>query len=210
LIARAALIILNQVKIRERKEKTLFTRARVYCNCEVIVNLRHHFTSPVYQRFLRLVPFLVPLLLILGCGDNSTEPADNLTKKPVVKKSSTDYNYDSFRDSFPDTSSLKRIGKAYAGIYSEEIKNELISYMKRKVKQIGEDENLFTECFGLTGCSGTASVSLPTYAEKAKYEGKEAWIIQLVWGIDPQDLSHYKCFAFETDKMDTLDYYRCY
>lgn len=188
----------------------MWPRAFKYNNKKGSMKLCLSFSLFNFKKVITLNLLFLLSLGIIGCDDSSTDPIDNLSEKPVVKKTNTNYDRDSFRETFPDTAVLNRISGAYSDIYSGEIKTDLINYMKLEAKQLGEEQSVFTECMGLTGCSDTSLVSLPTYAEKAEYDGKEVWIIQLVWGNEPRDLNHYKCFAFGVDEMDTLDYYRCY
>jgi len=146
---------------------------------------------------------------IISCNDNSTEPKDEITIKPIVIKSSINYNKDSFRTSFPDLDLNKNIADAYKDKYSQEIKAQMIDYMKNQVKMLGENEDTFIKCMDLTGCKDINSISLPTYAEKAKYDGEDAWIIQLIWASRPENIGHYKCFAIGINQIDTLDFIRC-
>jgi hypothetical protein len=64
------------------------------------------------------------LIVILACNEKSTEPYDNLTAKPIVKKTSINYEEESFRKTCPDTNSLNNINIAYSNNFSEEIRNE--------------------------------------------------------------------------------------
>jgi hypothetical protein len=157
------------------------------------------------------------IFFIQNCKNKSTDPNDdvtvkpyaNITVKPIVEKTSTDYTQELFRLSFPKMELLKEVGEAYKNNYSEAIKNELINYMKKQVDSLGESGEIFSDCMEVTGCKDIYSISLPCYAEKAKYEGNDVWIIQLVWGMMPLDLGHYKCFAISTNNKDTLDFKRC-
>ena len=63
------------------------------------------------------------LLVAYGC---STEPEENITAKPVVKKTSVNYNQETFNTYFPDTISLQNISRAYSNNFSEESRKALI------------------------------------------------------------------------------------
>jgi hypothetical protein len=158
--------------------------------------------------------FVCCLSLLVSC-DNSTESSDNslneveITVKPVVIKTSTDYNSKLFRTSFPKMELLHEIGEAYQKSYSDNLKKQLISYMIEKADTLGESGEILNECIEVTGCKIESPVSLPTYAERAKYNGEDAWMIQLVWGASPFDLGHYKCFAISMVSKDTLYFKRC-
>lgn len=162
------------------------------------------------KNIIALITFsILSSFFILNCNDNSTEPKNSITVKPVVKKSTVNYNEDSFKAVFPDMDLINNIGSAYKENYSEEIKNQLINYMRGQVTALGENEDTFVKCMDLTGCNNISSISLPTYAEKSKYNGEDVWIIQLVWGLKPMDLGHYKCFVIGINQRDTLNFIRC-
>jgi hypothetical protein len=154
------------------------------------------------------LPFLL-LIIFIGCSANSTEPEDELTVKPIVVKISKNYDEQLFNSSFPQNDILKNMSEAYKNNYSENIKMKLVDYVALKVKSFGENEEVFLECFKLSGCKNVNSISLPTYVEKAKYNGEDSWIIQLSWGVESSDLGHYKCFAIGINSKDTLYYARC-
>ena len=149
------------------------------------------------------------LLVILACNEKSTEPDDNLTAKPIIKKSSLNYDDEIFRKSCPDTSSLNNINKAYSNNFSEEIRNELIAYIKSEITKLGEDVNIFDEILTYTGCKNTDEYLIPFYAERAKYENKEVWIFQLTYGLGKPEFGHNKCFAFSLETLDTLAFISC-
>ncbi len=157
------------------------------------------------------------ILFFQSCKDKSADPNEDttvqqdseITAKPIVKKTSTDYTHKLFGASFPQKESLKEIGEAYKNNYSVALKNQLINYMKEQADSLGENGEIFNECMEMTGCKDIYFISLPSYAEKARYEGNDVWIIQLVWGLRPSDLSHYMCFAISTNNKDTLDFKRC-
>ena len=162
------------------------------------------------KKILLMISYIILFILsIQSCKDKSTDPYEDILVKPIVEKTSTDYTPELFRSSFPKMELLHEIGEAYKNSYSEAVKNQLINYMKSQANKLGENSEIFNECMEVTGCNNSNSISLPSYAEKAKYEGKDVWIIQLVWGMMPSDLGHYKCFAISTDDKDTLDFKRC-
>jgi hypothetical protein len=162
------------------------------------------------KRIISLIGLsLIILFTSSGCNDKSIDIKSNLTETPPVKKTAINYNKESFGNSFPDSEILHKIADAYKNNYSQEIKTELIEYMKAQVILLGENQETFNRCIDLTDCENINSISLPTNAEKAKYDGEDVWIIQLVWGMEPSDLGHYKCFAISAVNYDTLDYKRC-
>ena len=148
-------------------------------------------------------------LFVIACNENSTEPQDDIRAKPVIKKSSENYDQESFRISFPDTTSLNNISKYYSNNFSEDKRNKLIEYITGEVTKLGEDANSFNNILAITGCKLSDEYLLPTYAERAKYEGEEVWIFQITYGLGEPNFGHYKCFAFSIDTLDTLDYVGC-
>lgn len=155
-----------------------------------------------------LIFFLLLLIPLSGCKDDKiTSPQSNADV--IVKLSGTDYNQNSFKTLFPDTASLKNINTAYSNNYSEERKTELLSNMKIKVKELGEDVTVIEKILARAGCNMSGVYILPTYAEKAKYNGKDAWLVQFTYGLSSPDFGHFKCFALSIPDLDTLDYVGC-
>ena len=147
--------------------------------------------------------------LILACNDKIIEPVDELPAKPVVIKTSVNYNQQSFNTLFPDTASLNNISNAYSNNYSEELRNRILDYMKAEVTRLGEDANTFDRILDVTGCKSNVGYVLLTYAEKAQYENQEAWVFQLTYGLNFSDFGHSKCFVFDAVTLDTLTYKQC-
>ncbi|MGE5497134.1 MAG: hypothetical protein ACM3Q2_03650 [Syntrophothermus sp.] len=170
--------------------KTIEEKTRYYCLSIILTSL-----------FILFFP---------GCSEKSTETDDIIPVKPVVKVSNTNYSKDNFNTFFPDNASLKDIGAAYSGNkYSEEVKKALNDYMRRQVNVLGENSKTFEKIISLSGCSLTGEYILPTYAEKAKYKGQDAWIIQITYGLGAPDFGHFRCIVFGAEKLDTLNYISC-
>ena len=145
--------------------------------------------------------FFLFLLFVPGC---TTETEDNITVKPIVKKSLTNYDQTTISNSLPDSISLHNISNAYSNKYSEEIRNELLSYMRGEVSKLGEDLNTFENILELTGCKLNNEFVLPTYAEKAKYDNQDVWLFQLTYGLGNSNFGRCKCFVFSCNNLDTL------
>jgi len=156
-----------------------------------------------------IVSTFLLLAIIYGCNDNSTNPEDNISVKPTVQITSTNYDEQLFNSSFPKNDILNEISDAYKSSYSNDIKVKFIDYVTNRVESLGENKKIFLECFELSGCENENSISLPTYIEKAKFKGEDSWIIQLTWGFKSSDLGHYKCFAIGIESKDTLYFTRC-
>lgn len=149
------------------------------------------------------------VFIILGCNEKSTEPKDVITAKPVVKKSSVNFTAQSFNTLFPDSITLKNISTAYSNNYSEALWENLLEYMKGEVTKLGEDVTVFDNVLSQTRCKLSGEYLLPTYAERAKYEGKEVWLLQITYGLGEPNFAHYKCFAISVVNLDTLAYVGC-
>jgi hypothetical protein len=156
--------------------------------------------------YLALFSFL--LILLCACEENKITDPQNIDEV-VVKVSNTDYNLNSFRAHFPDSASLHNISTAYSNNYSEERKAGLISNMKSKVTALRQDVTIIEQILTKTGCNMPGKYILPTYAEKAKYEGKDAWLIQFTYGLGNPRFGHYMCFVFSIPNLDTLKYITC-
>jgi hypothetical protein len=156
---------------------------------------------------LKYFAFLITILLA-GCNNQSTESID-VTAVPVVKKSSVNYNQETFLQIFPDTTSLKNIGNAYSNNYTNALREQIIYNMRVQVLRLGEDINKFDSILSLTGCFYANQYMLPTYAERAKYEEKEVWVFQLTYGLSEPVFAHYRCFVFGVENLDTLAYTAC-
>jgi hypothetical protein len=159
------------------------------------------------KKITSLISLLFLLLVFVsGCA---TESEDTINPRPVVKKTSANYTRASFSAAFPDTVSLRKMSEAYSNNFSEETRNKILDYMRGEVSKLGEDTNVFENILSRTGCKISGEYLLPTYAERAKYENREAWIFQLTYGLGESGFGHYKCFAFSTANNDTLVYISC-
>lgn len=150
------------------------------------------------------------LLLLLSCKEKSTEPESGLIVKPTVKISTTNYSSALFNSTFPDTVSLNRISHAYSNDFSEETKAKFAAYMKSEVLKLGGDLGSFESALYKSGCFSSQMPVLPTYAEQAKYENKNVWIIQYTRSQGGSGFGHYHFFAIGLEKLDTLAWGSCY
>ncbi len=159
--------------------------------------------------------FLIYILLLLiipsapGCGDSSTDAASDLPAKPVVIKSSLNYTAYSFNSRFPDTASLNSFSRAYSDNYSEDVRNKILDYMRSEAAKLGENVNILDRVLSVTGCKSTGEYILPTYAERAVFENREVWILQLAYGLGVPSFGHFKCFALSLANLDTLALVQC-
>jgi hypothetical protein len=145
----------------------------------------------------------------ISCTENSTEPSDTLQVKPIVKKSEANYSSDNFGSIGSDSTYLKNLNEYYSENFSEDLRNRILDFMRRKVENIGENVAVFDSILSKTGCSKTGEFALPAYAEIAKFEGREAWIFQVTYGLGSPSFGHFKQFAFSVPELDTLYYFGC-
>jgi len=159
------------------------------------------------NKMLRYILIFFTLLFFnIDCNDNSIESLAYLSVKPVVKVTSNNYDQITFRKTFPDTLSLNKISKAYSHSYSEQLRTSLIQYMESEIRRFGEDVVIFDSLMNITGCKTPGEYILPTYAEKTKYDSKDAWLIQFTYGLGKPVFGRWKCFAFSIPNLDTLAY----
>ena len=152
--------------------------------------------------------FLI-FVLISGCKDNPTDPYENLPAKPVIKKTTNNYTAEKLRELFPDTASWNSMSRAYSNNYSEDIRNKINEYLKSEVGRMGENQNLFESILARTGCREEGNYILPVYAERARFENNEAWIVQFTYGLGQPEFGHYKYLAYSVPELDTLFYTSC-
>ncbi len=157
---------------------------------------------------LVLMFFTALLAAVSGCKqDVSTNDPGNV--EATVVRTEADYDPVSFRNSFPDTIAFATITAEFRREYSEERRSRLIEKMLTQVLSLGEDVSLMRTILERAGCMEKGYCIAPTYAERAKYGGREAWIIQFTWGMRYDDFGHYKRLVASVPELDTLYYERC-
>ena len=154
--------------------------------------------------------FLIFLFIsfLSGC-DSLTESDEDLPAKPIIKKTSTNYTQQLISSTFPKTEIHEKMNQAYSGKYSEDMRQDLLEYIKKEISGLGESVGEFDEILKKSGCDDQNLLAIPTYAERAKYENEDAWILQIANGLNSQSFEHYKIFVFSLDSSDTLFYEAC-
>ena len=149
------------------------------------------------------------LLLLLfpfaGCNNHASQNGED-NVEVTVKVSTTDYNQDTFGQLFPDSISLHNISFAFGNNYTEQRRTRLVVNMLAKVSALGEDIMIVDTILTRASCKTPGEYVLPTYAERAKYSGREAWLVQFTYGLGNPAFGRYKCFAFSIPDLDTLMY----
>lgn len=148
---------------------------------------------------------LLVLLSPAGCSDiNSPNGEDNV--EVMVKVSTIDYDQNTFRQLFHDSISLHNISIAFNKNYSEQRRTALIVNMLAKVSALREDAVIVDTILTRACCKTPGEYILPTYAERAEYNGKRAWLVQFTYGLSGPQFGRFKCFAFSIPELDTLNY----
>lgn len=154
--------------------------------------------------------YLISLLFITfffltACNDDTISES-HYNPEVVVKVSNLNYDQPGFLNLFPEIESLNNISTAFTSDYSEERKNRLLINMQIKVANWGQDVAVMDNILTATGCNTVGEYILPTYAERAKYNGQDAWLIQFTYALDTLVFGRFKCFAFSIPDLDTLCY----
>lgn len=152
---------------------------------------------------LFLLPFIIILFfLVFSCNDDE----DIFVPEVIVKISNTDYNESGFLDLFPHQESLNQISSAFNNNYSEDRKN-ILTNMKIKVAALGEDAAIMNNILISMGCYDVGEYILPTYAERAKFNGRDVWLIQFTYALDTPVFVRVKCIAFSIPDIEELFYF---
>jgi hypothetical protein len=151
---------------------------------------------------LCMLAIIISTALFCGCGkDNATAPEVAITVTPVLKITNTDYTSSA---NIGDTASVNHLTKAYESCYSDELKMDIFNYMHTQVALSGQDISSYEKCLNATGLPFSTEMLLLCYVEKAKYKGRDAWIIQNIKGFGPSRFLGYKVFVMDAVNADTL------
>ncbi len=177
-----------------------------------IMNKEYHptFSSGRREKTYKFLLIIV-LILIVGCKkDNSpTNIVEGSKPLPKVILSQTNYQEADIQAQVSDPTFLKQFREAYEGKYSDMLKAGMVMYMYSSAQLIGLDFNELKSCLDRTGQTQHGIISLPIVAERAKYNGINAWIFHFIWGVDTNDLGHFKCYVMSTETSDTLLFITC-
>jgi hypothetical protein len=151
---------------------------------------------------------LLTLCLAAGCKDSGTEAYPGADVLPQVRFSQTNYSQAVIMVGRPDTVLLPLFTRTYGGRYSDGLKASLVHYILDRTRQAGFDEREVQACLQATGQLESGGESLPYLAERAKYDGQEAWVFEFTYGFDGS-FGHYRCFVIGAQTLDTLFYESC-
>lgn len=174
------------------------------------------------MRIHRLVPVLC---LLIGCQTEfSLNPSGDLglphpiddgngpfatDLDPIVLIGQKEYTEATVRASVPDRALLQGYSSAYLDKYTDSLKQFLVGEIERRTELVGGNRAEIRKCLDATGQLANGLVSLPFSAERAHYQGKDAWLFQFAWGFTPADLGHFRCYVMDATSADTLLFITC-
>ncbi|MCU0798620.1 MAG: hypothetical protein MUC62_02980 [Candidatus Thermoplasmatota archaeon] len=135
--------------------------------------------------------FLFTILITSGCINKEDINTEDDVKylSPEVRYSERNYDNQSIQE-FWCPPIWKNFSMNYMGYFSTDLKEKIITDMKKQVTKLGLDENEFFQCFNATDNRADENISFPCLAERAKYYGFDVWIFIFVWGTESSDLAH--------------------
>lgn len=174
---------------------------------------------------MRVISSILLLCFLGGCGSEfSLNPSGDLTlpshpiddvitiatdPHPVVRIEQKDYTEALVRSSVPDTSLLHTFTDAYQGKYTDSLKSSFVEWIGLMTALLGGNRAEVQKCLEATGELKAGIVRLPFIAERARYQGREAWLFQFVWGAAPNDLGHYRSYVMDTMTSERLLFITC-
>lgn len=131
-----------------------------------------------------------------------------MSAMPVVTITGTDYTQASIQTGFADSQTHDRFTKAYSSVYSSSLQESMIELTGITIKKLGGDGDNFTACLNsINNIKGKNY--LPCVIESAKYEGKDAWILEFNWGSGDSGLGHIAYCAVEKSSQKVLYWESC-
>ncbi len=148
---------------------------------------------------------VLTFLLFISVRCNDLGPIDVADGVEVtVRVSTTNYDHESLRKLFPDTVSLHNIASAFSKNYTEQRRTHLVDNMLARITALREDVSIMDKILTRAGCKNPGEYILPTYAERATFNGRDAWLVQFTYGLGVPSFGRYKCLAFSIPNLDTL------
>ena len=151
---------------------------------------------------LCILAILISTALFCGCGkDNPTAPEAAITVTPVLKITNTDYQSTA---NFVDTTSFNNLRNAYKNRYTDGLKKDIFNHMLTQVAQSGQDTSSYEKCLNATKLPFSTGKFLLSYAEKAKYKGRNVWIFQSIYGFAPNEPYGYEIVFIDAVSLETI------
>ena len=170
-----------------------------------------------FLRSARGIPvFLAVWAVLLSCEKHANpvgmDPNTGLAVPPVVQMTNSDYDGDGMFRAFWDTDAWKAFSKAYNGKYSDGLRDSVIAEMRHLAQKLWLDPDRLESCIRATGEIRQDGLAvLPCLAERARFLGKDVWIVVFVWGMRslPTDMVHVRYYAVDLHAREVLHFKTC-
>ncbi len=150
---------------------------------------------------------LFAIVLGAGCQDKKesiSNPEPPLEVRATVIITEADYDSSYFRRSHLDTASFNMIVREFNREYSDLRKSQLIDGVLTDVASLGENPELMRTLLERFTSDVETERVIPTYAERARYGGREAWLMEFTYSLGTGGFGHYLHYAFSIPELDTL------
>ncbi len=158
------------------------------------------------KRALTFVGVFVVLAIILPSCTSELEC------EPVVVVTGIDYTSDPLSVPYMDVHQV--FAENYSGAdLSTKLRAEMITVMREKAIQVGEDPNILYECIRATYPDWNVRPNrIPCYAEKCKYANETTWAIAFnrANSFEETTLGHFDLFFVSYATCDTLHHTGCF
>jgi len=145
------------------------------------------------------------LLLLESCEDLGGSAANVLSELPEVVLTQTNYLPNTIHTILPTRGRLQKFAQAYAGNYSESLKQSLAAYAEQQACVLGLSRTEFARCLAATGQQDPSAIALIYRAERARYDLRDCWVLEFACShSDPASLGHYRCFVIDVATYDVL------
>jgi hypothetical protein len=160
---------------------------------------------------MKLYLFFLLTLVFIGCQKDNpvmTEQSQ-LPELPLIKVTLSNYVELDMQSRVPDTTYKNKCCSMYKDRFTDSSKKYIAGVMVQKAQLLNQDTSIVSACLNATGQLKDGVISVPYFAERAKYQSKDCWIFEFAWGVNSNDLSHYRCFVMDVATKDTLLFITC-
>ncbi|MFH0991803.1 MAG: hypothetical protein V1799_17480 [bacterium] len=160
---------------------------------------------------MKLNVYFFLTLITLGCQKDNpvTTEQPQLPELPLVKVTQSNYTEPDIQSRVPDTTYKNKCCSMYNNHLTDSSKKYVVTVLLQKALYLNQDTSIVSECLKATGQLRDGILSVPYFAERAKYQSKECWIFEFTWGLSSNDLGHYRCFVIDVAAKDTLLFITC-
>ena len=155
--------------------------------------------------------FFLLTLVLIGCQKDNpvTTEQSQLPELPKVVVTQSNYVELDIQSRVPDTTYKNKCSSMYRDNLTDSSKKYVVNVLLQKVRLLNQDTSVVSGCLNATGQLKDGVISVPYYAERAKYQSKDCWIIEFAWGLNSNDLNHHRCFVMDVATKDTLLFITC-